>query len=216
MAFHEIRFDMSISYGSQSGPTYKTFILETPNGIESRTGYWSNGRKKWTISKELLSRTQVISLENFYRARKGRLFGFRLRDWNRYLIQPANPETLPLLTNTTAQLQFAYTDSINAEIQKVTKPVLVANVDNSTTSLTYSPDIILYRGTTSTVYSSANYTIDRTTGIVTFGTSQAGQMFWWSGSYDWPVRFDTDEALFHREAQDIHDWSSITMIELKQ
>jgi uncharacterized protein (TIGR02217 family) len=216
MTFHEIRLDMAISYGSQGGPSYKTFILDLPNGQESRNGYWANGRKKWVVSKELLSRTDVLALEAFYRARKGRLYGFRLRDWNRYLIKPTSPEPLPLLTNTTAQLQFVYADSLNAETQKVTKPVLVANVDNTVTSLTYSPDIVLYRGTNSTVYSTANYTIDRTTGLITFGTSQAGQTFWWSGSYDWPVRFDSDEALFHREALDIHDWSQIAMIELKQ
>jgi uncharacterized protein (TIGR02217 family) len=217
MAFHEIRFDTLISFNSQGGPTYKTFILELPSGQESRIGYWSNGRKKWVVNKELLSRTQVAALEAFYRARKGKLHGFRIRDWNSYLIKPANAEPLPLLTNTTAQLQFVYPDSLNAEVQKVTKPVLAGNVDaNINNQFTYSPDIVIYRGTSSTVYSSANYTIDRTTGIVTFSTSQAGQSFWWSGSYDWPVRFDTDEALFHREAQDIHDWSQISLIELKQ
>lgn len=216
MAFHEIRLDMAISYGSQGGPTFKTYIMDLPSGAEQRIGYWANGRKKWVISKELLTRADVIALENFFRARKGKLHGFRLRDWNRYLIKPSSPEPLPLLTNTTAQLQFVYTDSLNAETQKVTKPVLSANVDNSANSLTYSPDIVIYRGTSSTVYSTANYTLDRTTGIITFSTSQAGQSFWWSGSYDWPVRFNSDEALFHREALDIHDWSQIEIIELKQ
>lgn len=215
-AFHEIRFNIDIAYGSTGGPTYKTFILELPSGDESRQGFWSKGRKKWTVSKELLNRVDINALDAFYRARKGRLYGFRWRDWNNYRIPVNTPASLPLLTNTTAQLQFVYPDSINAETQIVRKPVLVADVNNTVGARWYAPDIIVYRGTSSTVYASSNYTIDRTTGVITFGSSQAGQDLWWSGSYDWPVRFDTDEAMFHTEELDMQDWQQITLIELKR
>ena len=214
MSFKEVRLDIKISYDSQGGPSYKTTVVELPSGQEFRRGWWANGRKKWRIKKELLSRTEVKNLEAFFRNMKGKLFGFRIRDWNSYLIVD---EPVGILTNTAGQLQFRYIEPItnSIEIQKITKPVLVADVNNSVDSDLYSPDIVLKRN--GTVWpSSGNWTLNRTTGVVTYTVSQAGQAITWSGSYDWPVRLDTDEAMFHREAADIHDWSDISLIELKQ
>lgn len=214
MSFKEVRLDMKISYESESGPTYKTSIIELPSGQEFRRGWWSTGRKKWRIKKELLSRSDIKSLEVFFRAMRGRLFGFRVRDWNSYL---AVDEPVGALTNTTGQLQLRYLEPVTntVELQKITKPVLSANINNTVSSDLYSPDITLKRNGVAWP-SSGNWTLNRTTGVVTYNVSQAGQTIVWSGSYDWPVRFDTDEAMFRREALDIHDWSDISLIELKQ
>lgn len=212
MAFHEIRLPMDIAWGYEFGPEYKTSITELPSGDEVRVSHWSKGRKKWTINKEDLTRADIVALEKFFRGRKGRLYGFRHRDWNSYKV---TDEPLPLVTNTTAQLQFVYTDSVNPEIQKVTKPVLSANVNNDPTSPLYSPDITLKRNGVAWA-SAGNWTLDRTTGLITYNVSQAGQTITWSGSYDWPVRFNSDFAGFKRESLDIHDWSGIELIELKQ
>lgn len=214
MIFREVRMDMRISYESESGPTYRTTIIDLPNGQEFRRGWWSSGRKKWRIKKELLSREDVRNLENFFRAMRGRLFGFRIRDWNSYL---AVNETLDPLTPTTAQLRITYRELVTGviEFQNILKPVLLANVNNSSSSDTFSPDITLRRNGVAWP-SAGNWTLNRATGVVTYNVSQTGQTILWSGSYDWPVRFATDEAMFNREALDIHDWSDITLIELKQ
>lgn len=214
MSFKEVRLDIKISYESEGGPTYKTSIIELPSGQEFRRSWRANGIKKWRIKKELLTRLDVKYLETFFRTMRGRAFGFRMRDWNSYI---AVDEPVGLLTNTTGQLQIRFLEPVtnSVEIQKITKPVLSANIDNNTSSLSYSPDISLKRNGVAWA-SSGNWTLDRTTGIVTYNASQAGQTITWSGSYDWPVRFNTDEAMFQREALDIHDWSDISLIELKQ
>lgn len=217
MSFKAVRLNPYIAYGSLSGPSYQTIIIPKPNGQETRFGYWTHGRKKWRIKKEDLTRVEVAELEAFFRAMKGRLYGFRMRDWNCY---KKTAETLPLTDNTHAQLQFQYVEPVtnSIEIQYVTKPVLAANVIATTTDFLYSPDITLERNTGAgfaAFASGGNWTLDRETGIITFGASQAGNTFRWSGSFDWPVRFDTDEAMFAREGMDQHNWDDMTVIELK-
>lgn len=214
MSFKEVRLDIKISYEGESGPSYKTSIIELPSGQEFRRGWWANGRKKWRIKKELLSRTDVKALESFFRIMRGRLYGFRIRDWNSYL---AVDEPVGALTSTSGQLQLKFLEPItnSIELQKITKPVLSANVNNTLSSDYYSPDISLKRNGVAWA-SAGNWTLNRNTGEITYNTSQFGQTITWSGSYDWPVRFDTDEAMFHRASLDIHDWSDISLIELKQ
>lgn len=214
MAFKEVRLNIYISYDSQSGPSYKTSVIELPSGAEQRIGWWTTGRKQWKIKKELLSRADILELETFFRTMKGKLHGFRLRDWLSYKQVDA---PMGVIDNTHGQMQFLYSESVTSstEIQKVTKPVLAADVENDSTQFDYSPDITLKRDG-SPWTSGGNWTIDRNTGIITYASSQNGHTITWSGSYDWPVRFDSDEAMFHREGLDIHDWSDISMIELKQ
>lgn len=66
MSFKEVRLDMKKSLTKvRVGFTYKTSIIELPSGQEFRRGWWSTGRKKWRIKKELLSRSDVKALEVF-------------------------------------------------------------------------------------------------------------------------------------------------------
>lgn len=215
MAFHEIRLDKDISYGSLAGVEYNTVVQELPNLTESRQSFTSLGRKSWKIIKENLSREEMFSLMSFFRARKGKEYGFRLLDLpnNDYLA--VDEQIYTLIDNTHLQLVRTYPDAINAEIVKVTKPILVSDITAQ------YPDITLKRSTTGisgtyTAYSNSNWTIDRTTGIITFTSgSQAGNYFRWSGCFDWPVRFDVDYAEFNREAMDLHHWQQITIKGLK-
>jgi len=212
MSFKEVRLNPNFSYGTGTGPEYRTIITELPSGMEVRRSQWSKGRRKISIKKELLDADDVRELESFFRAMRGRAYGFRVRDWAWYLVED---ETLPLLTNTTAQLQFKYLEPVTStqEIQIVTKPVLAANVVSDPGLPFYSPDISLKRN--GSAYSSSNYTLDRTTGIITFGSSQAGNTFTWSGSYDWPMRFDSDVAQFVDNEFNSYDWSEIALVEIK-
>lgn len=214
MSFKEVRFDMFISYKGESGPMYKTTITELPSGQEFRRAWWANGRKKAVITRELLDRDEVAYLESFFRNMKGRLYGFRFRDWNSYLAEDA---PVGVISDTSGQLQIIYSEPVTSsqEIRKITKPVLLSDVENDIGSDNYSPDITLKRNGTDWP-ALGNWTLDRTTGILTYASSQAGNTITWSGSYDLPVRFDEDVALFAREALDIYDWSNISLIELKQ
>lgn len=211
--FHEIRLDPLISWGSEIGPTYKTRVSDVPNGAETTSGLWQNGRLRMTISKETLDDSTRFILESFFRARKGMRFAFRVRYWNKFKVVD---EPLPLLTGTTAQLQFVYPDAINPETEIVKKPVLAADVNNTSTAMLYAPDITLKRdGTAFPTSGGANWTIDRTTGIITFAASQTGHTILWSGSFDFPMRFETDSQMIKRNFMNDHDWGSFNLIQVK-
>lgn len=211
--FHEIRLDPVYSWGSSIGPSYKTRMSDVPNGSETSTSLWQTGRLEMTLSREGMPDTDRFLLESFYRARKGTRFGFRVRYWNKW---KCVDEPLPLLTNTTAQLQFVYPDAINPETEIITKPVLAANVNAVTTDFYYAPDITLKRdGLAFPTSGGANWTIDRTTGIITFAASQAGHTILWSGSFDFPMRFTTDSQQIKRNFMNDHDWSDFGLIQVR-
>lgn len=62
----------------------------------------------------------------------------------------------------------------------------------------------------------ANYSLDDTTGIVTFTVAPAaGAVPTWDGLFDVPCRFDTDEFNASLRHFNTHDWDSIVLVELR-
>lgn len=215
MAFKEVRLDPHYTYGSEIGPTYKTTVLQLASNDEQRIGHWQNGRLKMVISKDNLTPDEAEELAVFFRTMKGKLHGFRARnwqDWNRDTDQP-----MQVIDGTHGQMIIEYTEPVTGDIetQKITKPVLAADVESDPAEFLYAPDITLKRNAVAWP-SSGNWTLDRTTGIITYNADQTGQTIEWQGSFDWPVRFDTDEALIGRESSQIFQWNRIPLVELKQ
>ena len=215
-AFHEIRMDPRIVYDSTVSHEYSTAIVPVPSGDEYRKQFWATGRRKWTISKQMLDNDAMASLVTFFRGRRGRAYGFRIRDWSFYKVTDI---PLPIMTGTgglNAQLQYTYDDPINPETICITKPVLVSDVNNDITqpAWNYSPDITLKNG--GVAWDSAgNWTLDRTTGLLTYAADQTDSTITWSGSFDFPARFDSDAAAFKREDLNIQNWNDIQIVQLK-
>jgi uncharacterized protein (TIGR02217 family) len=221
--FHEIRMDPRIVYGSTTSLQYSTAIVPVPSGDEYRKQFWQEGRRKFTISKQLLALASsdpnielVPALFTFIRGRRGRAFGFRLRDWTFYRL---NSVPLPLIADGTgknAQLQYTFADPINPETVYITKPVLDTDVNNDSTqpAWKYAPDITLTQDGVA-FPSSGNWTLDRTTGLINFAADQRPHTLLWSGSFDTPVRLDSDSSDFKREDLNIMNWNDIVMVELK-
>lgn len=199
--FDEIQFDPKISYGAIGGPSFRTTVISADSGAETRVGWWINGRSSWNISTGVKSRTQMTTLIAFFRARKGKLRGFRFKDWTDYTA------TRELFWNGVAaapvRLVKTYSDgSGQTEVRTIWKPVL------TTVQIYTAPS----GGSPLTV--GVDYTIDYTTGIITGLTGGGGHNYYWTGQYDVPVRFDTDEMQVNLEDFDIRQWDSIPIIEL--
>lgn len=213
-SFHEIRFPVQYDWGTEASPEFNTNVVELPSGAESRNSFWTTGRRTWKMDSTGLSSTQKKVAEAFFRARLGNVFGFRLYDTE---LNSVVDEPLPLTDNTHAQLQFVYADAINPQTQIVRKPVLAANIQPSNVVQYYAPDITLKRNTGSgfvAFASGGNWTIDRNTGIITFGASQAGNTFEWSGGFDWPVRFSESKTMWSRQFIEDFEWTGIMLQEL--
>lgn len=192
--FDEVQFPNKIAYGAKGGPRYKTTVITTESGYEQRIQHWTNGRGFWNVSSGVKSNDQRDVLNAFFRARKGKLRGFRLKDWDDYKVDVAAP-TLQI-SSTQFQLAKYYTSGDQTETRKIRKPV--ANT------------VKIYNGSTRVL---TGFTIDHTTGVVTF-TAAPGYIPSATFEFDVPVRFDTDGADNVRSGFAINNWDDIPIIEI--
>src|ERR1700749_4980591 len=105
MGFVETQFPADISYGSSGGPEYKTDILTKQNGEEERNVSWEQARARFNVAHGVKTKAQLDLLIAFFRARKGRAYGFRFKDWTDY----QGSETLGTGDGMTTQFQLIKT-----------------------------------------------------------------------------------------------------------
>ena len=82
--FHEVRFPENIAYGATGGPEFATTVVVTGAGHEQRNIDWAEARGRWDVASGLKNQAQLDELIAFFRARKGKAYGFRFKDWTDY------------------------------------------------------------------------------------------------------------------------------------
>lgn len=205
-SFHEIQFPVQISYGCTGGPVYKTTVVRADSGAEQRIGQWVTGRLKWSVSQGVKNAAQLAALIAFFRARKGKLYGFRFKDWTDYQVRRG--PLLPAADGSALQLYAGYSDAAGTEMRKIAKPVA------GKTETWPQVGIAIYPAAGGAALTSG-YSADYTTGIVT-GLGSAAGSYVWSGEFDVPARFDTDEMRVNREGFAINNWDDIAVLEILQ
>ena len=96
MAFHEVRFPDNISRGARGGPERRTQIVEMASGDEERNGSWADSRRRYDASYGIRKADDLAAVTAFFEARRGRLYGFRWKDWP--ITNPACHRPTPLLS----------------------------------------------------------------------------------------------------------------------
>jgi uncharacterized protein (TIGR02217 family) len=86
--FHEVRFPVALSFGSSGGPERRTEVVTLASGAEHRSTAWAHGRRRYDAGLGLRSLDDIHETLAFFEARRGRLFGFRWRDWADHKILP--------------------------------------------------------------------------------------------------------------------------------
>jgi len=79
--FHEVRFPDNIAFGATGGPEFATTVVVTGPGHEQWNVNWAEARGRWNVGSGLKNQQQLDELIAFFRARKGRAYGFRFEDW---------------------------------------------------------------------------------------------------------------------------------------
>lgn len=181
-AFAETRFETGyIIYGTSGGPVFNTDIVEVNSGSEFRNANWLYAKGRWDYGERKILEPELVAIRNFFRARKGSAQGFRFKDWADY-----KDETYGILGLTGLatggpgpfQLVKKYVSGSETDYRLITKPV--------------AGTVTLYDN--GALIDPANYTLNTTTGVVTFTVSPvASHVLTWKGEFDVPVRFDTDE-----------------------
>ena len=169
MGYHDSQFPTDISYGSQGGPGFATFIQSTDSGAEERIQRWQSARHQYDVSYGVRTYTQLLALKTFYMARSGAAHSFRYKDFSDCTslgqateIGGATPtkDDIEIGVGDDVETQFQiikkYTNAPTTRTRNITKPV--------EGTVLVAVDGVLQTETT-------HYTIDYATGIITFVTA---------------------------------------------
>ncbi|MCI4646423.1 MAG: DUF2460 domain-containing protein [Hyphomonadaceae bacterium] len=179
-SFHEVRFPLAIAFGAIGGPERRTDIIQLASGAEQRTASWSGSRRRWDVGSAVQTLEELHDLTAFFEARRGALYGFRFRDFTDD--RSCGPEQDPAPTDqalgigddgeTEFQLVKHYGDYARPILKPVTGSVRIA-LDG--------------------VEQSSGFSVDNTTGVVTFSSAPGVGVAITAGfEFDCPARFDTD------------------------
>lgn len=175
MSFVEVRFPTGISYGSVGGPNFNTDVVELGSGIRHRNAFWSLAEHRYDVAHGVRSRTDVITIRDFFYARMGKAIGFRYKDWGDY-----EGSGEPIGTGDASEDEFQL-------IKRYTSGGV--NYDRTIKKPVASSETIYLAG----VPQGSGYTLDTTTGIVTFSSPPGmGVAVTADFEFDVPVHFDQD------------------------
>ncbi|MBW7057546.1 DUF2460 domain-containing protein [Paracoccus bogoriensis] len=207
MAFHDIRFPDNISRGARGGPERRTQIVELANGEEERNSPWANSRRRYDAAYGIRRADDLAAVIAFFEARRGRLYGFRWKDWadHKSCLPSAQPGPVDQLigqgdgTGTEFQLVKAYTSGAQSWARIITKPVAAT--------------VTIALGG---VAQPSGWSVDLLTGIVTFAAPPAPGVSVTAGfEFDVPVRFDTDELPVTLDIERLGSITSIPLVEIR-
>jgi uncharacterized protein (TIGR02217 family) len=205
MAFHDVRFPDRIALGATGGPLWSTNVVTTAGGHERRNQNWSASRGRWNVGSGLKTRDDLAALIAFFRARRGRAFAFRFKDWSDFQMPRQQIGTTDG-TTATFQIVKTYTSGPASQVRTIQLPVTgtvrcwVNNIERT-----------LGGGTN-------EFQVNTTTGVITLGTglrSPAGNAVEASCEFDVPVRFDADELGLTLENFFQGQWADIPVVEVR-
>lgn len=198
MSFAEVQFPTDIAYGSVGGPEFSTDVVVTHGGHEQRNSNWSQARIRYNVAYGVKNASQLAALIAFFRARKGQAEGFRFKDWTDYQAV-AQPLGTGDGSETEFQLIKQYSSGAVTRTRTLTKPV--------TATVSVYLDAVLQE---------SGYTLDSTTGIITFDSAPGGGVAVSADfEFDVPVRFATDRLSARLDDYGVYSAQDIPLIEVR-
>ena len=208
MAFHEVRFPDNISRGARGGPERRTQIVELASGDEERNASWADSRRRYDVAYGIRRADDLAAVVAFFEARNGRLHGFRYKDWADYKSalpsHAITPTDQQIGTGTgslqTFQLAKRYISGAQTWVRTIAKPVTGT-----------------VRVALGMIEQLSGWTLDTTTGVITFTTAPAGGVIVRAGfEFDVPVRFDSDTLDVTLDFERLGSITSIPLLEIRR
>lgn len=198
MAFIESpRFPEFISEGASGGPTFKTEVFPTVDGLEQRSSKWTRARHTYDFSFGIREMADMDLLRDFFIAVRAKTNSFRFKDWNDFELIGENIGTGDG-TTTLFQITKTYKTGTFSYVRRIRKPVDGLQV--------YVDDTLQVEG--------SDYEVDLTTGIITFNTAPSnGLLITVTGEFDVPVRLDVDAMVAGHVGYDAQDWAGVSLVE---
>lgn len=197
MSFHEVRFPEDISFGSSGGPEFFTSIVSTSGGFEQRNINWSKARARYNVLHAVKNQTQIDELLAFFRARQGKAYGFRFKDWADY---SASAQAIGTGNGSNKNFQLTKTYGTGTSyVREIKKPV--------------SGSVAVY---VNGVLQTTGVAVSSTTGVVTFTTAPAvAAAVTANFEFDVPARFDVDYLPVSFDADGINTIRDIQLVEVR-
>jgi uncharacterized protein (TIGR02217 family) len=183
-AFHEILFPLDIALGSAGGPERRTEIVALASGREERNARWAHSRRRYDAGYGIKTFEALSLAIAFFEERRGMLHGFRWRDRLDHasavpgVAATAFDQAIGTGDGETASFQLAktYGGAFSPYARPIVKPV-AGSVRIAVDGVELDDD----------------YSVDVTTGVVTFDTPPGvGEAVTAGFLFDVPVRFNTD------------------------
>lgn len=209
MAFIETpRYPDNIGYGSQFKTKWNTSVVETGSGHEVRNRNWSSSRKRYDVAYGVRSQSDLYIVLEFFEVVGGRADGFRFKDWSDF------KSVSPLVDVASDDQQFGTGDGAETEFQLTKTYTKGSGTYTRTINKPVSGTVLIeVNGVLQT--ETTHYTIDYTTGIVTFNSAPTNtHEIKWGGEFDVPVRHDTDELETDIDGYDSGN-ASIPLVEIR-
>lgn len=208
MAFHDVRLPARLAFGSTGGVERRTEIVTLGSGFERRSTPWAQGRRRYLIGANLRSLDDMAALTGFFEARRGRLYGFRFRDFADCKSCAPGAVTGPLDqalgegdgTRVTFQLVKRYGEGEDPLERRIAKPV-EGTVRVTVAGVELEPEA---------------FEVDVTTGLVTLDAPPGtGAVVTAGFEFDTPVRFDADRIEVTLESFEAGRMAAVPLIEVR-
>lgn len=203
MAFHEVRLPARLSFGSTGGVERRTEVVTLASGYERRSSPWAHGRRRYLIGAGLRSLDDMAELTAFFEARRGRLYGFRFRDFADF------KSCAPGAAITTTDQALGVGNGSRKTFQLVKR---CGDLERTIAKPVAGSVRVAVDG----VEAADGWTVDTTTGVVTFDTAPANGAEVTAGfAFDTPVRFDADRVEITLETFGAGRVTALPLIEVR-
>lgn len=208
MAFHEVRFPAGISLGSSGGPERRTEIVALGSGAEERNSRWADSKRRYDAGYGVKTLDDLNGIIGFFEERRGRLHGFRWKDWGDFKScppkQPVSATDQAIGTGdgltTQFQLKKTYGSSFAPWVREIKKPV-AGTVQVAVDGMPLQ---------------ASGFLVATTTGVITFIDAPAADAAITAGfEFDVPVRFDTDRLILNLSHIEAGDIPNIPLVEIR-
>ncbi|MDQ4420538.1 DUF2460 domain-containing protein [Sphingobium sp. DEHP117] len=206
-AFDDVIFPLSIGKEASVTPAFSTQTVESISGHERRSSDWADARLRFDAGPGVRSEADLVTLIDFFRARRGAARGFRFTDpfdnqsapWG----QAVSPVDQKLGTGDGATSQFAlakyYGSGAEAQQRRITRPVagtirIAANGVELTTGWQHLGG-----------------------GMISFNVAPASGVILTAGfRFDVPVRFAEDALEVNRATFAAGEAPSVPLVEIRE
>lgn len=195
---------VDIERGAKGGPGFNTTVLPLSNGKEKRNIEWSRSRGRWDVGYGIQNRVAFNTVLEHFHVMQGKAHSFPFKDWSDFEIGKDATDT---------EQEIALGDNVEKDFQIVRR--------YTAGSVTYDrliekPISATIRVFLATVEQGSGYTVDASTGIITFTTAPGpGVSVGVICEFDTPVRFDTDDLDLVIALYDAGGIPSLNLIEVR-